>query len=448
MKFKKVKFKLNLLYTGSLLFILIIFILILYIFISKAIHKQEVEELERYYKEENHEFIEDIYKYDDEFIEDIFKGKHKKRFYEEDDDEIFEDHHKYKKSKHIEYRPERNLFYYLFDSDYNLIEGEETINNFDEYLEKFGEQNAKTIKETEWENAHVLFIYYPIEMDGKKIGSVIIGKNITDEKHLIQRIIWILLILAVLFGVLFALAGNFFAGQAMKPILDAFEKQRKFVSDASHELRTPLSVFYSALDLLSTEEKEKLSPFGQQVLEDAKHETELMHKLLDDLLFLARSNQDRFELELEELDLSSLITSLLSRFKRNLPQQIALLEDIQDGVSMKGDKARIEQLLYILLENAKRYTIEGTITCTLKAQEEKIEISVKDTGIGISKKDLEHIFERFYRGDKARKRNGTGLGLAIAQTIVQAHGGKIEAKSEEGKGTEFIITFYKNKIGA
>lgn len=446
MKFKKVKFKLNLLYTGSLLFILIIFILVLYFFISKAINKQEVEELERYYKEEKHEFIEDLYKYDDEFIEDIFEGKHKKRFYEEDEDEIFEDHHKYKKSKHIEYRPERNLFYYVFDSDFNLIKGEETIDNFEEYLEKFGEQNAKTIKETEWENNHILFIFYPIEMDGKTIGSVIIGKNITDEKHLIQRIIWILLILAALFGVLFALAGNFFAGQAMKPILDAFEKQRKFVSDASHELRTPLSVFYSALDLLSTEEKEKLSPFGQQVLEDAKHETELMHKLLDDLLFLARNDQDRIELELEELDLSSLMTSLLNRFKRNMPQQIALLEDIQDGVIIKGDKVRIEQLLYILLENAKRYTIEGTITCTLKAQEEKIVISVKDTGVGISQKDLEHIFERFYRGDKARKRNGTGLGLAIAQTIVQAHGGKIEAKSEEGKGTEFIITFYKNKI--
>ena len=101
----------------------------------------------------------------------------------------------------------------------------------------------------------------------------------------------------IVFSILFAWAGNFFAGQAMKPIQKSFQTQRKFVSDASHELRTPLSIFYSSVDILSREEKENLSPFGQEVLEDIKNETEMMNKLLNDLLFLARNDQDHVELE-------------------------------------------------------------------------------------------------------------------------------------------------------
>jgi signal transduction histidine kinase len=195
--------------------------------------------------------------------------------------------------------------------------------------------------------------------------------------------------------------------------------------------------------VLASEEEEHLSPFGKQVLEDVKQEAEMMHKLLDDLLFLARHDQGNFKLELEEFDLSSQAHSLLNRFKRIVPSQLTLQENIQDGIRIKGDKVRIQQLLYILLDNAARYTKEGSITCSLAEQGEKILLSVKDTGIGISPKDLQHIFERFYRGDESRKRNGTGLGLSIAKTIVEAHGGEIEVKSEVGKGTEFIIKLKK-----
>ena len=93
-------------------------------------------------------------------------------------------------------------------------------------------------------------------------------------------------------------------GKQLKPIQSAFQTQRKFVSDASHELRTPLSIFYSSIDILAREERGNLSPFGREILEDVKNESEMMNNLLNDLLFLARNDQGNFELDLEELDLS------------------------------------------------------------------------------------------------------------------------------------------------
>lgn len=413
---KQVKYKLTILFTGSLLVILLIFIFILYSFITNAISKQEVEKLERFYVEENHEFIEDLFEIE------------------------------FRPRRHIKFKPERDIFYYVFDKDFNMVEGEEVDSEFTDYINnyKMASQDSKVVKEVEWNKEHILFIQYPIEMNDNVIGSVIIGKEITDEKHLIQKIIWILILLAALFGVLFALVGNFFAGLAMKPIIKSYEKQKKFVSDASHELRTPLSVFYSLIDVLSIEEKENLSPFGKQVLEDAKHESEMMNKLLNDLLFLARSDQDKLELELEDLNVSDLLDTILDNFKRTLPDHLTLEDYIQEGLHIKGDKVRIQQLIYILLENAVRYTKEGSITCSLKSKGDKVEITVKDTGVGIAKEDIPHIFDRFYRGDVSRKRNGTGLGLSIAKVIAEAHHGEIKVNSELGKGTEFIIQLKLN----
>ena len=421
MEINPVKSKLNLIYTGSLLFILIIFITVLYIFISGAIKKQEIEQLNRFYEKEKHEFVEEI----EGNYEDI-KG--------------YEDDHEHER---VEYKPERNLFYYVFDNSLKMVKGEETVNGLAQYIyrKNLHSQSSRFIKEVQWDKAHVLLISYSLQEDDHIFGRVIIGMDITDEKHLIQNIIWILLLLTVLFSLLFAWAGNFFAGQAMKPIQKAFQTQRKFVSDASHELRTPLSIFYSSIDVLAREESENLSPFGREILEDVKNESEMMSKLLNDLLFLARNDQGNFELDLEELDLSFLLHSLVNRFKRIVPSHLSLEENIQNGIVMKGDKVRIQQLIYILLDNAVRYTKEGTITCSLALHGREIVMSIKDTGSGIPQDDISHIFDRFYRGDSSRKRDGSGLGLSIAKTIVDAHGGKIEVKSGMGRGTEFFISF-------
>lgn len=410
MEINTVKSKLNFLYTGSLLIILVIFITILYLLISGAIKKQEIEELNRFFENEEHELVEEIY-----------ESEH----------------------KHLELKPERNVFYYIYGTDYILVEGEETNSGLSFYIEEKGLNQPLPVftKEVEWDGHHILLKNYPLQHDGITLGLVIVGTDITDEKHLIKNIIWILAILTLLFSIFFAWAGNFFAGQAMKPIFKAFQTQQKFVSDASHELRTPLSIFYSSVDILSREEKENLSPFGQEILEDIKIESEMMNKLLNDLLFLARNDQNIIELELEDINLSHLLQTLIHRFKRIIPPHITLHESIQDSIELKGDSVRMQQLLYILLENAVRYTKEGSICCTLKKIGKEIVITIEDTGAGIPTEDIPHIFDRFFRGDSSRKRDGSGLGLSIAKTIVEAHNGNIRVKSEVGKGTIFIISF-------
>ncbi|WP_075980056.1 sensor histidine kinase [Bacillus massilinigeriensis] len=418
--FNTLKARLTILYTVSLLIILAIFIFVLYWFISNSIKKDNIDELNLYHQKVVHEYLEDL----------------------EDDDEEEEDYH----DSHLDIRGDREIFYYIFDSSENLVSGEETVRGFSNYVNNWiHEKNGNSFsKEVKWEDSHLLIIQYPVSDDEDSFGSIIIGKDITNEKHIIKNIIWILLIISLIFSVLFAFAGYFFAGQAMKPIQKSFQIQKKFISDASHELRTPLSIFYSSIDLLNQEERDHLSPLGKEILEDMKNESELMNKLTNDLLFLARYDNEQFKIEKENLNLSEVFNSLVNRFSRVIPPTITLLEEIEEQAWMIGDKARIEQLMYILLDNAIRYTKEGTITCSLKIKNQGIVIKVQDIGPGISPDNLPHIFDRFFRADTSRNREGSGLGLAIAKTIVEAHEGQIDVKSEVNKGTTFIIQFKQN----
>lgn len=418
--FKSVKSRLTLLFTGSLLVILVVFIVTLYFFITAAIKNMEVHDLNRFYEEEVHEWAEEL---EEHQSERRYEYEHEK--------------------EHLDYEPEKVIFYYVFDENDNLVDGEETVRNFSAFFEKeeFLKKHKRLVEEVQLENSHLLVAYYPLEEDHQITGSVIVGKDITDEKHLIQKIVWILILLTLLFSILFAGVGYLFAGQAMKPIQKSFMTQKKFVSDASHELRTPLSIFYSSLEVLDKEEKDKLSSFGQEVLTDMKNEAELMNNLLNDLLFLARNDQDYIELDIQKVNLSILLEDLLRRFSRILPSSIALETNIEESTFMQGDPTRLQQLFYILLDNASRYTKTGTISCMVARKEKQLMIKITDTGIGISPKDIPYIFDRFFRADPSRSRKGSGLGLSIAKTIVDAHNGKISVNSKLGQGTEFTIFF-------
>jgi len=124
-----------------------------------------------------------------------------------------------------------------------------------------------------------------------------------------------------------------------------------------------------------------------------------------------------------------------------MPPTIQFSTDIQENIQLLGDASKIQELLYILLDNAIRYTNSGKITLTLLKNQDIVKITVTDSGMGITDQELPLVFERFYRSDTARQRNGTGLGLAIAKTIVEQHNGKIYATSQFGKGTTFHIEF-------
>ncbi|WP_318505006.1 HAMP domain-containing sensor histidine kinase [Bacillus sp. T3] len=412
--FKDVKKKLTLLYTFSLLFFLLLFIVVLYLLISHQVEWKAEEELRSFYNKESHEIIED--------------------FFDEDD-------------RNLDIDPHKRIFFYVFSESNQLLYGEESMEGLSEQIQIIQSKNRMSdsdVLKGEWNDQHFMLVKQTISFENNINGFVYIGMNITNDKHLIQNLTWILIGLTIIFSMLFAFLGYYFAGQAIKPIRKALDSQRKFVSDASHELRTPLSIFYSSIDLLMREEKEHLSSFGQEVLQDVKSETELMNKLISDLLFLARSDNQQLKIDKKDFNLSKLLHSLEDKVSRTVSEKIEFQAFIDDNVQYCGDEARIQQLLYILLDNAFRYTTNGSVTVGLKKLADRIEMTVEDTGIGIHSDDLPHIFDRFYRGDTSRVRDGSGLGLSIAQSIVSAHNGQIKVKSEPGKGTKFIITF-KNK---
>lgn len=406
--FHRVKTKLTLIYTCSLVLLLFTFIGILYLLISHQINQKEMEELTEYFSKEKEDFYEDLYE---------------------------KDH------QGLKYDPERSIFYYLYDRNGRFIYGKEVNQGLFQWIETNRDvleipQSISVSKGTR----HFLLMKKILEPN----GFVLLGKEITAEKHLIERITWILFFLTIFFSLIFALLGYYFAGQAIKPIKRAFEKQEKFVSDASHELRTPLSVFYSSVDLLMVEEKDRLSPFGQEVLQDAKLEAQLMNKLVNDLLVLARSDKNQLQLEMKTINLSQLFTSIYNRFSRKIPKEIAFENHIQPGITYRCDEVRIQQLLYILLDNAFRYTQAGKVIMSLSLKAGEILITVEDTGCGIALEDLPFIFDRFYRIDQMREKGGAGLGLSIAKVIVEGHGGKISVQSKAGAGSVFTVRFKPN----
>jgi len=224
------------------------------------------------------------------------------------------------------------------------------------------------------------------------------------------------------------------------------QSRRQFVANVSHELRTPLTTIKSyaeALDDGALEERELSERFVGVI----RNETERMIRLVTDLLHLSRLDSNQAPLRRRQTNIHEMLDEVADRFSFQLRQKtIKAYVRVEQGLySAWLDRDQIDQVLDNLLSNAIKYTLDGgtiELTASKKEQPALIAISVKDTGIGIPKKDLERIFDRFYRVDKARSRNmgGTGLGLSIAREIVKAHGGTISLQSELNVGTAVTFT--------
>jgi heavy metal sensor kinase len=222
----------------------------------------------------------------------------------------------------------------------------------------------------------------------------------------------------------------------------AFNRQRQFTADASHELRTPLSIVQaeSTLALRKKRTPEDYRKSLELISQEAGH----MSAVVGKLLYLARIDAGKDQVNFERVNLKGLLTELsldievLAR-EKGIEFKLAPLEDL----SVEGDRVKLEQLFLNLLENAIRYTPGGgSISASITKEGKNAVIAIKDTGIGISKEHLPHLFERFYRVDKARSRaeGGAGLGLAICKHIAQVHHGKIEVESQVDKGSTFSVS--------
>ncbi len=215
-----------------------------------------------------------------------------------------------------------------------------------------------------------------------------------------------------------------------------FTAQRRFVADVSHELRTPLTVIQANVDLVR-----RYGP-DEDSLQAIDSESKRMARLVGDLLLLAQADAGELPLVKQNLELDTLVLEVFEQAEVLSGSNTQVRLGRFEPVRVYGDPDRLKQLLLNLVSNAIKYTPpEGTITLSVWPEGSQALIAVADTGEGIPPEDLPHIFDRFYRVDKARarKQGGAGLGLAIAQWIAQAHGGTIGAQSQPGVGTTFTV---------
>jgi len=233
------------------------------------------------------------------------------------------------------------------------------------------------------------------------------------------------------------------AFNSMSEKLETLDQSRnQFVSNASHELKTPLATMKIMIEsLIYQPDMDK--NLRTEFMTDINNEIDRLSAIVSDLLTLVQMDSQNVKLTRENLSIAQLIKDnahRLTPIANQKGQKIVL--QLQDSCDIYADKSKLNQVIYNLMENAVKYTqASGVIRVTLQRQGRNAIFTVSDNGPGIPKENLPHIFDRFYRVDKARSREkgGTGLGLSIVHQLVLLHGGAINVESEEGRGATFIV---------
>ena len=244
----------------------------------------------------------------------------------------------------------------------------------------------------------------------------------------------------------FYLISRLLAKLSLRPVEQAWEQQRQFVADASHELKTPITVILANTDIIRSHPDASVREQAKWV-DYIQDEAIRMKSLVDDLLFLAKSDAARFPTKTTPVQLDQVVIGSLLPFESvAFESKVTLTEEIAPNITIQGDEAQLRRLVIILLDNAVKYAGEqGVVTVRLERVQDRPRLQVHNTGPAIPPEHLPHLFERFYRSDAARDRSqgGYGLGLAIAKSIAESHGGRISVASTPADGTAFTVVFPK-----
>jgi len=235
--------------------------------------------------------------------------------------------------------------------------------------------------------------------------------------------------------------------QMLARLEDAFERQKRFIADASHEMRTPLTILKGDVEVALN--RPRSAREYQQTLRMVNQTTDRLASLVEELFVLARADSRQYPLEAKQIDLSSLLRTEVSHLlTRAVSHGVSLDLAAPARLPLVADPDKLSRLFINLIDNAIKYSNAGdTVTITAQIEAGQARVEVADTGPGISSEHMTHLFERFYRVDKARSRqgavetasSGAGLGLSIAKWLAQVHGGRIEVSSEVGRGTRFTV---------
>lgn len=231
-----------------------------------------------------------------------------------------------------------------------------------------------------------------------------------------------------------------FSSQAVAPVVESLEKQKRFITDAGHELKTPLAVISANVDVLELESGKS------EWTSSIKNQTKRMNDLVKNLLTLSRMDEEVINVVYSDIDISSIIKDTASSFEAMASSKGKNYQtNIEDGIFITGDKSAITQLASLLIDNAMKYSSDKGVINVSLSKNKNIVFEVSNTCDHVPDGNLDRLFDRFYRADssRARETGGYGIGLSVAKAIANSHGGTIEAKRDGDKVIRFIVTLPK-----
>lgn len=330
-------------------------------------------------------------------------------------------------------------FSVLLDSEGNIVQKKEFFASMDDesldYALKKVEASGKdsgVITE--------LDLAYAKKVTAK--GTAIAFTSRSEEIKTIRSAIIIAVCADLVTMVFIALISFRIASLSVKPVQEAWDNEKRFIADASHELKTPLTVILANNSIL---ESGITDPQHCQWLESNRYEAERMQKLIEEMLFLAKSDEGGYKMTLGEVNVSEIAEHCCLSFEPVAFDQGVMIESsIEPDIRMTTDASMVEKVLGVLVDNAVKHSpAGGTVDFSMTSDGRNVHIAVSNGGDPIPPESLPHIFERFYKADSSRTadsaKSGFGLGLAIAHDIVEKLGGTIAVKSNEEEGTVFTV---------
>ena len=245
-----------------------------------------------------------------------------------------------------------------------------------------------------------------------------------------------------------SILGYWFAGKTLKPIQDNDKKQKEFLANASHELKTPLTSLKTQMEVAIRDKNISIEE-AKEILKSGVEDINYLNKIVSNFLTIGKLQENQQKINVVSVDLKSALDETILRYKDRILDRKIIIENKVKETNIKADEFLIKELFGILIDNSIKYLKPyGLITILVEKHKDFYLINFTDNGLGISKEDLPHIFERFYKTDKSRNRldtEGSGLGLTIAREIMNKHKGSIICKSEIGKYTTFYLKFPINR---
>jgi len=281
-----------------------------------------------------------------------------------------------------------------------------------------------------------IFKYRTLEVEGKTLVGF---QDFTRDSILIRSLLIRYTIIFIISILLSAAFSFFITKKSVKPVEESYKKQKEFIANASHELKTPLTVMNTNIDVLLLSKELK----GNKWLTYIKTEISRMNKLTNDLLYLAKTSEVD-NTNKTEFNASTLIEGIVLGFEAvAFENKIELNYNLEKNINIIYDQSQFTQLLLVLIDNAIKYTPENeSVNVKLLKNNKTTLLSVKNTGVSLSKDEVSNVFNRFYMKDKSREksRNSYGLGLSIASEISKNNDSKLTVESVESEYTNFILT--------